>query len=261
MYPILFEWGEFLVPAWHTFFVLGAMACFSLFQTLSKRHIPEITEKDISWLFVVSYIGGYFGARLLSIFIDQPDIKGLGSTISALFVLGPMTFYGGFILSFLAGLAYALKRGLPVLKLVDVVFIACFIGLALGRVGCFLNGDDYGVEISSTHWWTVSFSNHPYPTPRIPVQLFEAFFAALISLGCFWKFSKLKEHLTDGSLGMIAVGLYAITRFFLEYLRGDPRGWVIEGVLSPSQLISVLIVFLLLIIYFFILRKNSANKQ
>ena len=97
MYPILFEWGSFVLPAWHTFFVLGAIAAYVLFVYLRKWFSPEIEEHQLANIYAIGYIGGYFGARLFSIVNDQPEIKSAGEFVSALLTLGPMTFYGGFV--------------------------------------------------------------------------------------------------------------------------------------------------------------------
>jgi len=262
MHPILIEWGYLIVPAWHAFFALGAISAYFFLVFLAKRHFPNLQERDLNILFIVSYLGGYFGARFFSILVDQ-EIYLPFEVMKELAVLGPMTFYGGMLGSFVAGLAYCVKRKLPIIDLADICFLCGILGLCLGRIGCFLNGDDYGVAVLNqlpTPWWAVTFPNHPNQIPRVPVQLIESILAAIIVLGFSFGFKKLREEFFPGIIALGVVSSYAVLRFFLEYLRGDPRGWVIEPIISTSQGISICILIVAIFIFARALTK-SAHKS
>jgi len=259
MHPILIEWGQLIVPAWHTFFALGAISAYFFLIFLAKKHFPNLQERDLNLLFVCSYLGGYFGARFFSILVDQ-NIFSPFEILRELFILGPMTFYGGMLGSFGAGLVYCMRRKLPIIDLADISFLCGILGLCLGRIGCFLNGDDYGIPIlnqAPPPWWSVTFPNHPDQIPRVPVQLIEAFFAAIIVLVFSLKFKKLRSEFFPGVIALGVVSSYAVLRFFLEYLRGDPRGWLIESVISTSQGISILILIIASFIFARALSKNA----
>lgn len=259
MYPILLEWGSIIIPAWHTFFALGAVASYFLLIVLSRKYFPQLSEVYIGWLFAFTYVGGYVGARFLSTVIDQPELN-LWEKLFALFELGPMTFYGGFLGAILAGIGIARILKLPFRDIADMALLCGILGLAIGRVGCFLNGDDYGIPIAidqgnSIPWWAVTFPNHSDPIPRVPVQLFEASIASVIVLIGLKFFGSLRSVLFPGAVGVLVTVSYAIARFFLEYLRGDPRGSILGGILSPSQFISILIVVAANILFIVELRR------
>ena len=144
MYPILIEWGSFILPAWHTFFVLGAIAAYILFIQSKRWFYPDLSDWELGNIYAFGYLGGYFGARFFSILNEQNDVEGFWGFFQALFSLGPMTFYGGFIGVSLTVIIYCRTKKLPLSKISDLGFLAGMLGLAYGRVGCFLNGVDYG---------------------------------------------------------------------------------------------------------------------
>ncbi len=247
MYPILFEYGPFLIPAWHAFYVFGAFAAYFSFIYSAKKFYPELDKRDLAFVYIYAYLGGYFGARLLSIFIDEPYIKGFVDTLLALSRIGPMTFYGGFIGAVLCGYIFVYFRRLPPAKLLDLAVPSSFVALALGRVGCFLNGDDYGKAIplspgESPPWWAVNFPNLEDSIYRYPVQLIATISVSILVLFVFLNFKRIKNIAGPGSVASVTAIGYGVLRFMNEFLRGDPRGWVIEGVLSPSQFISLIII-------------------
>ncbi len=257
MQPILIEWGALIIPAWHTFFALGAISAYFFLIFLSKKHLSQLLERDLNRLFIYSYLGGYFGARLFSIYVDQGVYTPL-EVLKELASLGPMTFYGGMMGAFFSGLVYSMRRKLPIADLADVSFLSGMLGLFFGRIGCFLNGDDYGIPIfeNPIPWWAVTFPNHTDQIPRVPVQLIEAAAAGIIVLGLSLSFVKLRKNLFPGMVALGVVSSYSVIRFFLEYLRGDPRGWLIEPILSPSQGISVLVLTVAVFFFAFSLKKQ-----
>ncbi len=223
---------------------LGALAGLFSLHRLSQRWYPEFDSVQLSRLFVACYVSGYFGARGLSIIIEVPNAFRPTVFFSEIFRIGSMTFYGGFVLGFLAGLIYVRWRRWDVLRVMDLAMPCVFVGLAIGRVGCFLNGDDYGraVEIAadgSWPWYAVIFPNLGDSQPRIMTQLIESVAAlglVVLAMVVTPRFIRLGKYGYGGALGIL---LYAIYRFFAEFLRGDERGWVITDVLSPAQMISI----------------------
>ena len=140
MYPILFEWGPVIIPSWHFMYALGAVLAFLLLGRLNLRLDSPFNNKQLSNLFIIGYLCGYFGARFLSIGIEQPEFHSAGGIIKGLFQLGPMTFYGGAIGTFLGGLTYAKVAKLSLRDILDISIPCGLVALAVGRVGCFLNG-------------------------------------------------------------------------------------------------------------------------
>lgn len=231
MYPILFEWGPVVAPSWHFMYALGAILAFIMLGRLNQLLAQPITNKQLSNLFIIGYLCGYFGARLLSIIIEQPELHSFQGLTLGLFQLGPMTFYGGAIGTFIGGLIYAKIARVNLSDILDIALPSGLIALAVGRVGCFLNGDDYGslvpeswATMPGSFLWSVTFPNLEDNLARYPVQLWETFAALAITCTLIFNFKKITEGLGPGMVGYFAIVGYANVRFVLEFFRGDFRG-------------------------------------
>lgn len=263
MYPILLDWNGLFIPAWHFFYMLAAIAAlFFLFHINIKWQI-DLSPKYLSGLYTVAYIGGYFGARSLSIFVDESNkVLQVSDFFWLLFSFGPMTFYGGMIGASLFACLFAYFYKIPLSKVLDLGIPPGMLGLSIGRIGCFLNGDDYGIPIPGSMiaeppWWAVTFPNHYELIPRVPVQLIESFLVLVLIMCVYFLRSKSISKLSFGFTGLSMIICYAIIRFPVEYLRGDPRGWVIQDHLSTSQLISLVILTILSPIAYLINKKET----
>jgi phosphatidylglycerol:prolipoprotein diacylglycerol transferase len=245
LYPILIEWGPLLVPSWHALFALGAIAGFLLFSRLASQVDSSLTDHDIGIFFLINYLGGYFGARITSIIIEQrTELHGFNYIVSQLFSLGPMTFYGGVIGGIAVSTVWFITKERDPRNILDAAIPSLMLGLFFGRIGCFLNGDDFGKPIPLSldqvePWWAVTLPNLGDGIPRYPVQIFEAIVALLL---CMAGVALIRARkLLAGYVGLAILAGYAFSRFLLELLRADPRGWIIENLLSPSQFISILV--------------------
>jgi phosphatidylglycerol:prolipoprotein diacylglycerol transferase len=264
MYPILFEWGEMVIPSWHALFALGAIAAYFLFVHLVKKTSSDVDPTKLATLFSLCYVAGYAGARLFAILVEE-RVRFLSSEFfESLLTFGAMTFYGGFLGVIACGLLYARLAGLPVRKLFDAGMVAGMLGLAIGRIGCFLNGDDYGIVIDvaageNIPWWAVTFPNHDNPLPRLPVQLLEAGFASFLAGFFTLGFKRIQNSLAPGCVGLIVATVYATFRFFAEFLRADPRGFLLFDGFSPAQTFSLGINLVCIAGIFILLQCKPAN--
>lgn len=264
MAPILFSLGPLIVPSWHVFYVLGALCAFIFLSRLSRKHCPEVQSNDIATLFAVCYVCGYFGARLLSILIEEPEVEGPNAILSALFKLGPMTFYGGGISAFLAGWIMIRAKGLPFAKLFDCAIPSGLFALALGRVGCFLNGDDFGTAVpiepfGKAPMWAVTFPNLGDNIARYPVQLAEASIALVCAIFFGLRIKSLHQSFFPGIAGLLGLITYANFRFFLEFFRDDFRGSVMGSWISTSQFISIMILLVCALTLFVTAKSEKSN--
>lgn len=164
-------------------------------------------------------------------------------------------FKGGF-LGALAACAFYFWRHpeLPVWRSADLCAPAIALGQSIGRIGCFMAGDDYGRPANVR--WAIAFTDPdayriggaPIGVPLHPVQLYESLVCFALFLFLAW-LSRRKKF--EGEIILSYTLLYAVARFLLEYFRGDTdRGLVFGGALSTSQLIAVplFLISLLLII-------------
>jgi phosphatidylglycerol:prolipoprotein diacylglycerol transferase len=175
VFPVLFEIYGWPIPTWHVMYCLGALAAYYLFIGLAERYAPSVWISDLNRLYGIAYIGGYGGARLFSVLVDE-GVWQPSAIFLRLLVPGAMTFYGGLCGALLFGVGFVWFRALPLGALWDAAAPAGFLALAIGRVGCFLNGDDYGISVAPgihgepAPWWAVVFTNHSNPLPRGPAR-------------------------------------------------------------------------------------------
>lgn len=159
-------------------------------------------------------------------------------------------YYGGFLFASV-GAWFLLKHDqFPFWKAADMAGFAIPIGLAFGRMGCLLAGCCFGGQTDSS--MALSFppqspasdaqyklgllkSSRAWSLPVHPTQIYEAALAISIAAFCLLWVHGRKKY--DGQVFVVFMGLYALGRFMLEFLRADDRGAALG--LSTSQLIGV----------------------
>ena len=205
-------------------YAIGGLSAFWLFIKLARQKTPEVPRLALSRLFVICYVSGYFGARLLSIVVEEhAKAINAGEFLNLLFNFGPMTFYGGAILSAVCGAIYARIGNLPIVRLFDCAVPSGLLALSIGRIGCFLNGDDYGTAVNLAPgaippFWAVHFPNLGDGLYRYPVQLMESFFAFIICLFGVRMTLRPSRPDHDGLSALICTAMYAFGRTFLEVI-------------------------------------------
>lgn len=238
MQPILLDWGPFFVPAWHLFVALGGIAALFALLKMRMNFFPQVDADNLRTLFAICYGVGLLGSRLAEIIVTK-EAQTLGEFFEKLFSFGGMLFYGGVILGLCSGWIYCHIKKLDTATILDLGVPALFLGLMFGRIGCFLNGDDYGKPGPESSLFTVIFPNLGDNTPRYATQLMESVFALALFFLALWLFKKPRK--APGQTGLLLLILYGCFRFFIEYLRDDPRGFFFLPALSTSQGISMLI--------------------
>ena len=175
---------------------------------------------------------------------------------------GGMASHGGFIGAFLAILYFAKKHHSDVWALTDLICSIAPLGLLLGRLANFINGEVYG-RITTCSWGIIFPQSAPYTgfplellLPRHPSQLYEAFLEGILLLilmqFLFWKYAprfsdsslesknSSSKELYSGMLTAIFLVVYGILRIFVEYFR-EPDASLIFG-WTRGQFYSLFIV-------------------
>lgn len=231
----------------YTFGALLATAYVSAVWWLMREGRRERVDADA--LFSLAFwavAGAIVGARVLLVVRELPDYlsdPNIAFWSSVLTSAGD--FYGGFIGALIASALFFRRHPqLPFWRTADMCGPAIALGQAIGRIGCFMAGDDYGRPAQVP--WAVIFTDPdaatiggaPLRVPLHPVQLYESIvcvvlFVVLIRL--------LRRKRFDGEVILAYTAAYAIARFVLEFFRGDTdRGFVI-GWLSTSQFIAAIL--------------------
>jgi phosphatidylglycerol:prolipoprotein diacylglycerol transferase len=136
----------------------GSVAGIAL--AIYRAQQARVPAEEIMGLAVAMFIGGVVGARLFYVVeywderIRQTDwISTLKAAVS--FTEGGLVIYGAFFGAMLGFAVYVRRRKLPALAIADMIAASMVVGLALGRIGCLLNGCCYGGE--STAPWAITF--------------------------------------------------------------------------------------------------------
>jgi phosphatidylglycerol:prolipoprotein diacylglycerol transferase len=250
----------------HTFGVLLAAAYLVALWWLTREGRREGLDPDaLTSLGLWAIVGAILGAKALMIVRAFPEFAAAPSEIFSPSVLTSAgDFYGGFIGALIASAIFFRRHtALPFWRVADLCGPAIALGQAIGRIGCFMAGDDYGRPTDVP--WAVTFTDPdaariggaPLGVPLHPVQLYESIvcfvlFVVLVRLGRRKRF--------DGEVILVYTAAYAIARFILEFFRGDAdRGFVFGGLLSTSQFIAA-ILGPLAIAMWFVRRRNALPR-
>ncbi len=245
MFPRLFHIGNFSVPTYGFLVATGVLV--GLWVSVRNAEKQGINPDD-AWNFgIVTVLCGIFGAKVLYIINDWSIYAANPREIFSLDTLqAGGVFSGGLLAAFIGAAWYIHKHRMPALATCDAFAPGLALGHAFGRVGCFSAGCCYGKP--TNHFWGVVFTNPlaysisgtPLNVRLQPTQLFESAVELVIFFILTWRFSRKKF---DGQIFGLYLMLYGVARYFLEFIRDDPgRGSVFGGIMSATQLISILLV-------------------
>ncbi len=235
MYPVLFRIGTFEVTSFGVMVALGALVGLYVFRNeLRRRGLPDAaTDAAIAGLF-----GGLAGAKLLYV-AEHAASEPVWSLLTD---RGGMSWFGGFVGGLGAGLVLIRMKRWPLVPVLAAATPGLAVGQMLGRVGCFLVGDDYGKPTSLP--WGVAFPQGLPPTdvPVHPTQLYEvAFLIVLTWLLIRWSRNKVPDAVVLGRYFALA-GAF---RFLLEFVRVNVR---VAGPLTVAHLFALGVTLLGLVI-------------
>ncbi len=243
MHPILFTVGSLHFPTYGAMVVLAILAAICAILRLGRREGLDSGQLlDFStWLLLVALLG----AKVLMVISDWDYYRQYpGEIFSRSTFLAGGVFYGGFIAAVFFAVWYIRLHHLPFWKVVDVYAPAIALGLGLGRIGCFAAGCDYGKPTTSA--WGMVFTDPiahqvagtPLNIPLFPTQPIMCLASLSIFAILIWRYPRKSR---DGEIFVLYLALYAVARFFIEFLRGDEdRGFVFHHLLSTSQFIAIL---------------------
>jgi phosphatidylglycerol:prolipoprotein diacylglycerol transferase len=255
MHPVLFEFEGFTLYSYGLLlagaYLLGLQ--FALVRA-RRRGLPAQRVMDLGiWIIISALIG----AKLMLLVVDFRQFTRTPADLLALARSGGV-FYGGLIAAVAVALLFLRRHRLPLWTTTDVFAPAIALGHAVGRLGCLMAGCCFGRPASVP--WAITFTNPeaaanvgtPLGIPLHPTQLYEAGAELLILL--FLLAWERRGHPFPGRTFWTYMLLYGVSRFIIEFYRGDSRGMVF-GALSTSQFVSVLLVPLSLVMLFILSRR------
>jgi phosphatidylglycerol---prolipoprotein diacylglyceryl transferase len=219
-----------------------------------SRIRPSAPQLDDLLLYAA--VGVILGGRLAFVLFYQPGYY-LAKPIEILALwTGGMSFHGGLAGAAAAIAFFARRRGLPVLSLFDVAAAVAPIGLGLGRIANFVNGELWG-RTTDMHWGVIF--PHAGPLARHPSQLYEAATEGAILLIVLAVVAMRGGLRQPGRIaGLFGIG-YALARIGCEFFREpDPQlGFIAGGFLTIGMLLSLPV----LLCGIWLLRQSSQSSK
>ena len=260
MYPELFSIGPITV---YTYGVLLATSYLLGLQfAIARARRWGLDEKRVLDLGIYIIIAALVGAKLLLVITDFGTFRASPADLLSLARSGGV-FYGGLITAVGVAFWYIHRHGMPFWTTCDAFAPGIALGHVTGRLGCFAAGCCYGRPTNVP--WAVIFTSPqaaanvgtPLGIPLHPTQLYESGAELLILIVLLA--TERRGRPFPGRTFWLYMILYAISRYIIEFYRGDPRG-VIFGV-STSQFISLLLAPLAIAMLIWLSRTRPETPQ
>jgi phosphatidylglycerol:prolipoprotein diacylglycerol transferase len=239
--PVAVSLGPIDIRWYALAYICGIVAGWFYARSVGTRGTPvtltrEQADDFIVWLTVGIILGGRIGYVLFYnpiAYLEQP---------LAIFRLwdGGMAFHGGLAGVVLAIILFALRRGIDMFQLADLVGLVAPIGLFLGRLANFVNGELFGRPADVP--WAMVFPRGG-PQPRHPSQLYEAALEGIVLFLLLWALMRFAGARRRPGLitGVFLIG-YGLARILVEFTRApDPQlAFMVERYgISMGQLLSL----------------------
>lgn len=256
MYPELVKIGNFVISSYGVMVAIAFLTATIISEREWKKNGLDI--KEFNNIFIIILISGIIGSKLLFVFENYSFKEILTNPFEILFSRAGFTYYGGFLGALFSVIIYIKIKKIDLWKVGDIVSPSLAIGYSLGRIGCFLVGDDYGKPTNS--FLGIAFPRGSPPTyagslrenfgniiniPENipdstllkvwPTQIFETIIMFIVFL-ILWK---LRKKLTGGRLFGLYLLLSGTERFLIEFLRMTTRSFIKS--LSVAQIIAICI--------------------
>jgi len=266
MHPEILRIHGFVISSFGLMLMVAFVAAF-LQLRWGMRRLGAGDEEDAATLVLAAGFAGIVGAKVYYAILYH-DWR-------LLFDRSGLVWYGGFLLAAVALVWTIHRRKLPVWATIDAMSLSLAIGYALGRIGCFLVGDDYGVPTDLP--WGVVFPEGAAPPStagalryqfgvHVPATIPDSQLVAVHptqvyeTLACLgiWAFGLwlIRRRPQSGVVGMAILALLGVERFLVEILRAKDDRFL--GGLTVAQAISIGVV--LIALWLLLRRRRSAGS-
>jgi len=234
VYPILFKFGPIQVTSFGFMMALGFLTSAWLLRKELRRNKkdPELAYE----LVMAAAIGGVAGAKINFLLIHFDAV--LRDPTGMIFSGAGLVWYGGLIGGTFATIFWTKKLKLNVSMVAGMVAPLLALGHGIGRIGCFLVGDDWGKPTDVS--WGIAFPNgiDPVNYPVHPTQLYEMT-ALFIIFAIIWN-NRTKFETNWVPLWFYFI-LSSIQRFVVEYYRKND---LFFGPFTQAQIVSIILIII-----------------
>jgi phosphatidylglycerol---prolipoprotein diacylglyceryl transferase len=240
--PVLVSIGPFAIRWYALAYIVGILLGWLYARAIIRSERlwggpAPLTVADFDDFVLWVTLGIILGGRLGYVLFYNPAHFAANPVEIVKLWTGGMSFHGGFVGCVLAVVLFARRRGLSILSLGDITCAVATIGLFLGRIANFINGELWGRPTDVP--WAMVFPGAG-PLPRHPSQLYEAALEGLALLAVLWFLMRAGALQRPGMItGCFAIG-YGIARIICEFFREpDPQLGFLWGGLTMGMLLSV----------------------
>lgn len=232
--PEIVRIGPFAVRWYGLMYLIGFLLSYMLVTYQTKKKKISIGRDYLDSLYTYLIFGVLIGGRLgYVIFYDLASYIENPAEILAVWH-GGMSFHGGMIGCITAGILFCRKYKLDIWQVSDLVIVTVPIGLGLGRLGNFINGELYG-RVANVPW-AMPFPDGGYLL-RHPSQIYEFLLEGVLLFAMLW--SLKDKGFRAGVLSSLFLVFYGIFRFLAEFFREPDRqlGFIM-GPFTMGQFLS-----------------------
>lgn len=233
--PVIIKVGPVSVRWYGVMYIIGFAASHLLVNYQVRKKKIAVSAREIDSLYSFLIFGLIIGGRLGYVaFYNLSDYLKDPLEIFAVWH-GGMSFHGGLIGSIIAGVIFCRRHRMDFWQVSDLIIVTAPIGLGLGRLANFINGELYG-RVTDVPWGIVFPTGGPLP--RHPSQLYEFLLEGVTLFTILWI---LKDRdLKLGVLTSLFLILYGMFRIFVEFFREpDPQLGFILSSFTMGQMLSV----------------------
>ncbi len=204
-HPILFQIGNIKFYTYGLMTAIAFIVGYNLIINEGNRKKLNLEQYKLMPFWIL--IGALLGARIYYIYEYGGNFFKIWE--------GGLVFFGSFIGAFIAFFIYAKINKVPVRETLDVFFLAIPLMHAIGRVGCYFRGCCYGLPMQKIMPWGVNYLG----AIRHPTQLY----SIIMNLAIFFILLNVGKKDIRGLVTSLYLMLYPLGRFFLEFVRVNPR--------------------------------------
>jgi len=226
--PLEFRWYGLM-------YILGFLSAYFIIKSQANKRALQISSETLSDIVFSIALGIVLGGRAgyilfynLSWYLSHP-LK-----VFAVWE-GGMSFHGGIVGAIISGIYIVRKKQLDFWLMADICALTVPVGLGLGRIGNFINGELYGRV--TDHPWGIVFPSGGN-LPRHPSQLYEAFLEGVVLLLLVWGVNRTSPP--KGVVFWTVICGYGFFRFMVEFVREpDQQLGFLWGGATMGQLLSL----------------------
>ncbi len=236
--PIAISLGPFAIRWYALAYIGGLLIAWWYCRWLATRPPRDVSPEAFDDFLLWATLGIVLGGRLGYVLFYKPGFYFANPLEIVMVWQGGMSVHGGLLGVAVAEVAFARRRGISLFALTDIVACAASVGLFLGRIANFVNGELFGRQSDAP--WAMVFPSDVERLPRHPSQLYEAGLEGILLFLALYVLVRLRALEVSGLLtGAFLIG-YALARMAAELFREpDAHLGFLAGGVTMGQVLSL----------------------